>query len=1116
MATADQRQDFGAGWDRCQVCGKSILNRGCCECKERLCEYCFKNGEHVERCKFGTLWYGQECNLKSKDADERAQAVQQLLHQISSIPDYPKQVVEMNQHHLWQLLGDVDARVRSEALAILHRTVPPVCLASHAKDIRHLCMTDADAMVRAEALTALSAMNDMMRADDLEAIISSLDGSKSVAADAAKEALHPVFFNFNFSNRSLYSTQALVLKALGPTKTVLEHGLDILRQAAETEHVDLRVAAVRLLGKRHTEPQNHKIFRDCLLDTTPSVSKEMLLALRPLVVTLPGIAPDVRLAALKAINRDKKHILVDNDQFPTANEFLATQIMSEDKDICGEALRIVGSMGERRMITIVALADEADQTELQADQMELQALAAARVLKSLDDCWWYCSFTGQLTYFDIRTEVSHMLRLLMLSAARGPWLNVIQSLHHHRGRLLESKDQYGNRPLHLAASAGHWDACSTLLALGARVSTTNKSNKTAAQVAKESDQDACFQLLDGAKHFISQRGGSGDAWRVAKEDARPVTGVWWYTFPLAGFVGSVGGKHSLLAVKVGTERDEADYVLEKASCHDEEKDDIKNGVYISHWADVLLVLEDHAECKWELKKEDLVDTFNLNGADCKLTIASLREAAVNDGPYDAVTCNCHHAALKIYNLCAKEDKHIAEGSLPNGWLMKAADVLKRVGLDVCQSRGSVSSLCSQAPLAFRPSLCAPLGKGDFPIKGNCREHNFNRAWEAALLSQWVYHPRTESGFWVVNGMSESLQFNVKTGSCPIVKQGEMTFIACKDKVLVQVYHLGVLNLTSWRTRLFETEMSKGLVYTIKGDRQNPEWNSEDHKECLAFLPEGIVLQPDDLHYREGFNVVQWAAAASSDAVYVTFKGTGVAQEVVTDLCANSMPSTVDRLRVHQGMWVNLHQDRPGLENVTPLVAATISKLRNACPERKAVILCGHSLGGGYALLVALELLQQGVEDVEVLTFGAPQVVVPRTSSKAWQDLNRAATLYVNSYDMVPRLPTCWRWVLAQSQEAEPGIPGELAALAARCLAVPSLNSTLEKDEGFLAEYDVVGTMVLISNSCPEALQLPHSEDRAHLSELQRGSTSIVHLVGHHLMSAYKSALRNLVQLQDAR
>jgi hypothetical protein len=60
-------------------------------------------------------------------------------------------------------------------------------------------------------------------------------------------------------------------------------------------------------------------------------------------------------------------------------------------------------------------------------------------------------------------------------------------------------------------------------------------------------------------------------------------------------------------------------------------------------------------------------------------------------------------------------------------------------------------------------------------------------------------------------------------------------------------------------------------------------------------------------------------------------------------------------------------------------------------------MCGHSLGGGYALIAAAHLLTQQFPVTSVQNFGAPQVIGSgQEEHPAWQKLNDITTTLVHS------------------------------------------------------------------------------------------------------------------------
>merc|ERR1712232_664914 len=93
---------------------------------------------------------------------------------------------------------------------------------------------------------------------------------------------------------------------------------------------------------------------------------------------------------------------------------------------------------------------------------------------------------------------------------------------------------------------------------------------------------------------MTTRGGTGNAYGVAMEDARNVSRVEWYTVPIdIGRVLSTFVQlpcHSILRITVGKGTTEEDYTIEKALPTEWQREDGRNifynGVYISWWKDV--------------------------------------------------------------------------------------------------------------------------------------------------------------------------------------------------------------------------------------------------------------------------------------------------------------------------------------------------------------------------------------------------------------------------------------------------------------------------------------------------------------------------------------------------
>lgn len=100
------------------------------------------------------------------------------------------------------------------------------------------------------------------------------------------------------------------------------------------------------------------------------------------------------------------------------------------------------------------------------------------------------------------------------------------------------------------------------------------------------------------------------------------------------------------------------------------------GVYVSHWLEVVGSLED--DPIYKLTSSDIRDDLGF-----LLSMRSLYDIAAQLGPYDVALCNCHHAALAMYNACAKE--HARVPRMPNHFLTWGAWALRAIGVDIARS-----------------------------------------------------------------------------------------------------------------------------------------------------------------------------------------------------------------------------------------------------------------------------------------------------------------------------------------------------------------------------------------------------------------------------------------------
>lgn len=150
-------------------------------------------------------------------------------------------------------------------------------------------------------------------------------------------------------------------------------------------------------------------------------------------------------------------------------------------------------------------------------------------------------------------------------------------------------------------------------------------------------------------------------------------------------------------------------------------------------------------------------------------------------------------------------------------------------------------------------------------------------------------------------------------------------------------------------------------------------------------------------------MLQWAILtnpANVDLVYVVFRGTDSATDVLVDLGSTSRNVGDDcDIGVHSGIWDALHPR--GNESDHPHTVITQWLAEHRGGDGIHVAVCGHSLGGACASLTALELLRNGskmnTKQVSVTTFGSPQVLAKPITSRhlcVWSRLAEISTHYV--------------------------------------------------------------------------------------------------------------------------
>ena len=110
--------------------------------------------------------------------------------------------------------------------------------------------------------------------------------------------------------------------------------------------------------------------------------------------------------------------------------------------------------------------------------------------------------------------------------------------------------------------------------------------------------------------------------------------------------------------------------------------------------------------------------------------------------------------------------------------------------------------------------------------------------------------------------------------------------------------------------------------------------------------------------------------------------------------------SVTGYKVHQGFKEEVDKV---YEDILSLVEQHHQK-----PASKKIWVCGHSLGGAMATILAQRLEHKGGFDIDTLfTYGSPRVGGPKF--RMWCDKHLKHQRFVNNNDVVPCVPTVFRW-----------------------------------------------------------------------------------------------------------
>ena len=439
-------------------------------------------------------------------------------------------------------------------------------------------------------------------------------------------------------------------------------------------------------------------------------------------------------------------------------------------------------------------------------------------------------------------------------------------------------------------------------------------------------------------------GGSSRAYAEAMKDPGEVVGVSWYTLKLPGMAGSIGLKHSLLEVRVRDSRDSVKketrhYVIEKAYRPRERssgrEDQYMHGLHISKFKEVANSVERPA---FRNLPEERVQKG--------LTMQMLREKGLEGGFYHVALSNCHHLALHLYNYCAV--KRFQLQNMPNEWAIGAAKLLTFLGVNVAGSGSGASRSCESGPVELgvtsESSRSDSVISGDspasttFPILDNSSLASNRWVASAALLAYWIYHPAREGFLVFTNEYEEEVVVYAEEADHEIRLQTGQTgsFRVSAPEVHVRLNRVGLLGLTSPRTRLARVRLSPGKSYIIRAAHES---NTATCDLQDAVLPEVATIEVLQLSEKGPF--IQYGIVVTGSAIYIVFRGTAGIMDVLIDVGFVPFDGANHGLGVHSSMWSAITHRKHGI------LDAVHSKVQQLLAKygKLPVVVCGHSLGG---------------------------------------------------------------------------------------------------------------------------------------------------------------------------
>ena len=280
--------------------------------------------------------------------------------------------------------------------------------------------------------------------------------------------------------------------------------------------------------------------------------------------------------------------------------------------------------------------------------------------------------------------------------------------------------------------------------------------------------------------------------------------------------------------------------------------------------------------------------------------------------------------------------------------------------------------------------------------------------------------------------------------------------------------------------------------------------------------------------------MQWITARclTSRALYIAFRGTYDLGDVAISTGFAPGFEAQHCVGVHSGIASVLTDPH---NNVIEQID---SKLKELCARTVPIVLCGHSLGGGYAQVAACHLVHMGWKVAAVRTFGSlhplapfpgssrvscfrklfPSLIMSRCDVKCKWTLDKLIPVmqhYVHAWDPIPRVLVCRKWrekVLPNFKLKVLGVHIEL--VPAGKLIEDASKSVLKQ----LEKYDVFGEVVMVSAGSPTAFV--RASKGTSLKELlgEAPPQSITHeeLFSYHRMADYLSILERVGESRMAK